>query len=225
LRSWAWAGHQIRRTSRSRSCAIRSPCTRPRFTPGDRLILATLSRVLPRKRWAVFLVTPATLLRWHRELISRKWTYPHTGNPRALPEDTVDLVLRLARENPRWGYQRIVGELRKIGVGVSASSVRSILRRNGLGPAPTRSRKGPSWVDFLKAQTAGTVAIDFFHVDTVTLSRVYVLFLIEVETRRVHLLGVTTHPTGLWVSQAASACTSQHHSDRTAGPGTPMPVR
>ena len=177
--------------------------TRPRFTAGDRLILATLSRVLPRDRWAVFLVTPATLLRWHRDLVARKWTYPHTGNPRALPKDTVDLVVRLAQENPRWGYQRIVGELRKVGVKVSASSVRAILRRHGLGPAPTRSRKGPSWVEFLKAQAAGTVAIDFFSVDTVTLSRVYVLFLIEVETRRVHLLGVTAHPTGLWVRQAA----------------------
>ena len=188
---------------RHQIAVLRRQVTRPRFTPGDRLILATLSRVLPRKRWAVFLVTPATLLRWHRDLIAQKWTYPHTGNPRALPEDTVDLVLRLARENPRWGYQRIVGELRKVGVKVSASSVRAILRRNGLGPAPARSRKGPSWVEFLRAQAAGTVAIDFFHVDTVTLSRMYVLFLIEVETRRVHLLGITTHPTGLWVSQAA----------------------
>jgi putative transposase len=117
---------------------------RPRFTPGDRLVLATLSRVLPRKRWAVFLVTPATLLRWHRQLIARKWTYPHTGKCHTLPEETVDLVLRLAGENPRWGYQRIVGEARKVGVRVSASSLRSILRRHGLGPAPTRSMKGPS---------------------------------------------------------------------------------
>lgn len=178
--------------------------TRPRFTVGDRLVLATLARVLPRDRWAVFLVTPATLLRWHRHLIARRWTYPRIGNPRALPEDTVDFVVRLAQENPRWGYQRIVGEARKIGVWVSASSVRSILRRKGLGPVPTRSRrKGPSWAEFLKTQAAGTVAIDFFHVDTVALTRVYVLFLIEVETRRVHLLGITAHPTSLWVTQAA----------------------
>jgi putative transposase len=192
---------------RHQLAVLKRQVARPRFTSADRLILAALSRVLPRDRWAVFLVTPATLLRWHRDLIARKWTYPHTGNPRALPDDTVDLVVRLARENPRWGYQRIVGEARKIGVRVSASSVRAILRRNGLGPAPTRSRKGPSWVEFLKAQAAGTVAIDFFHVDTVSLSRVYVLFLflflIEVEVRRVHLLGITEHPTGLWVSQAA----------------------
>jgi putative transposase len=179
--------------------------TQPRFTAGDRLVLATLSRVVPRGscRRAVFLVTPATLLRWHRELVARRWTYPHTGNRHVLPEETVDLVVRLAQENPRWGYQRIVGEARKIGVRVSASSVRSILRRHRLGPAPVRSTNGPSWVEFLKAQAAGTVAIDFFHVDTVTLSRVYVLFLIEVETRRVHLLGIIAHPTGLWVTQAA----------------------
>jgi len=188
---------------RHQLAVLKRQVTRPRFAPTDRLILATLSQVLPRNRWPVFLVTPATLLRWHRQLIVRHWTYPHSGNRRTLPEETVDLVLRLAGENPRWGYQRIVGEARKIGVRVSASSVRSILRRNGLGPAPTRSAKGPSWVEFLKAQAAGTLAIDFFTVDTLALTRVYVLFLIEVKTRRVHLLGITQHPTGLWVSQAA----------------------
>jgi putative transposase len=188
---------------RHQVAVLRRQVPRPRFTPADRLVLAALSRVLPRPRWAVFLVTPATLLRWHRELIARKWTYPHTGKRHALPEETVDLVIRLARENPRWGYQRIVGEARKVGVRVSASSVRSILRRNGLGPAPVRSTKGPSWVEFLKAQAAGTLAIDFFTIDTVTLSRLYALFLIEVGTRRVHLLGITAHPTGLWASQAA----------------------
>jgi putative transposase len=177
--------------------------TRPRFTAGDRLVLATLSRVLPRDRWAVFLITPATLLCWHRELITHKWTYPHTGHHHALPQDTVDLVVPLARENPRWDYQRIIGEARKIGVRVSASSVRSILRRHGLGPAPVRRTNGPSWVEFLKAQAAETVAIDFFHVDTITLTRVYVLFLIEVENRRVHLLTLTDHPTGPWVTQTA----------------------
>ena len=102
--------------------------------------------MLPRDPWAIFLVIPATLLRWHRHLIARRWTYPYTGNSRTLPEDTVDLVVRLAQENSRWGYQRIVGEARKIGVRVSTSSVRSILRRTGLGPAPARSRKGrPGW--------------------------------------------------------------------------------
>ena len=150
------------------------------------------------------MVTPATLLRWHRELVARHWTYPPTGRARpGLPEATVELVVRLARENPRWGYLRIVGEARKLGVAVSATSVRTILRRHGLGPAPQRSRKGPSWVQFLRAQAAGTLACDFFTVDTVALTRLYVLFFVEVQTRRVHLAGITAHPTGAWVTQQA----------------------
>jgi putative transposase len=143
-------------------------------------------------------------LRWHRELVARRWTYPHTGCGHGeLPEATVELVLRLARENRRWGYLRIVGEARKLGVRVSATSVRTILRRHGLGPAPRRSSSGPTWVEFLRAQAVGTVAIDFFSVETVTLRRLYVLFAIEVDSRRVHLMGLTEHPTGAWVTQTA----------------------
>jgi transposase InsO family protein len=176
--------------------------TRPRYTPTDRMVLAWLAKLLPRDRWKVFLVSPATLLRWHRELVARRWTYPATGRgQRSLPEATVDLVLRLARENPRWGYLRVVGEMRKLGIAVSATSVRSILRRHGLGPAPRRG--GPSWVEFLRAQAAGTVATDFFTVETVGLTRLYVLFFIEVDRRRVHLAGITAHPTGEWVTQQA----------------------
>jgi putative transposase len=118
-----------------------------------------------------------------------------------LPEATVDLVMRLASENSRWGYLRIVGESRKLGVMVSATSVRSILRRHGLGPAPRRG--GPSWVEFLRAQVAGTVATDFFTVETVGLTRLYVLFFVEVDRRRVHLAGITAHPGGAWVCQQA----------------------
>jgi transposase InsO family protein len=166
------------------------------------MVLAWLAKLLPRDRWRAFLVTPATLLRWHRELVARRWTYPATGRgQRGLHEATVELVLSLARENPRWGYLRIVGEMRKLGVRVSATSVRTILRRHGLGPAPRRG--GPSWVDFLRAQAAGTVATDFFTVDTVGLTRLYVLFFIEVERRRVHLAGITAHPDGAWVTQQA----------------------
>jgi putative transposase len=129
---------------------------RPRYTPTDRILLASLARLLSRDRWTIFLVTPATLLGWHRELVARSWTYPHTGRGRRwLPEATVEVVLRLARENPRWGYLRIVGEARKLGVAVSATSVRTILRRNGLGPAPKRSRKGPTWVEFLALKLPG----------------------------------------------------------------------
>jgi putative transposase len=161
-----------------------------------------LAKLLPRERWSVFLVTSGTLLHWHRELIARRWTYPHTSNPRALDEQVVALVLQLARENPRWGYLRIVGEARKLGVKVSATSVRRILRNHRLGPAPRRGG-GPGWVQFLRAQASGTLAIDFFTVETITLTRLYALFVIEVERRRAHLLGVTAHPVGEWVTQAA----------------------
>jgi hypothetical protein len=175
---------------------------RPRYTPTDRMVLAWLAKLLPRDRWQAFLVSPATLLRWHRELVARRWTYPATGcGQRVLPEATVDLVVRLATENPRWGYLRIVGEAGKLGVRVSATSVRTILRRHGSGPAPRRG--GPSWVEFLRAQAAGTVATDFFTVETVGLARLYVLFFIEVDRRRVHLAGITAHPTGGWVTQQA----------------------
>lgn len=175
---------------------------RPRYQPSDRLVLAWLASMLPRERWSVFLVTPATLLRWHRELVARRWTYPHTGTRRGLDQEVVDLVLRLAGENPRWGYQRIVGEARRLGLTVSATSVRRILRGHGLTPAPRR-HGGPTWVSFLRAQAAGTLACDFFSVETIGLTRLYVLFVIEVDRRRVHVLGVTAHPTGEWVTQAA----------------------
>jgi hypothetical protein len=142
----------------------------PRYTPADRMVLAVLAKLLPRRRWAAFLVTPSTLLRWHRELIARRWTYPHTGRDRrGLDEEVVALVVRLAGENPRWGYLRIVGECRNLGVRVSATSVRRILRRYGLGSAPRRG--GPSWTQFLRAEAAGLVATDFFTVETVGLTR------------------------------------------------------
>ena len=180
---------------------LRRQVTRPRYTPGDRMVLATLAKLVPRDRWKIFLVTPSTLLRWHRELIRRRWTYPAAGRRRGLDPEVVDLVLRLARENARWGYVRIAGECRKLGVGVSATSVRTILRRHRLGPAPRRG--GPSWTQFLRTQAAGTLACDFLTVETVGLTRLYVFFLIELERRRVHLVGVTAHPTGGWVTQAA----------------------
>ncbi len=175
---------------------------RPRYEPADRLVLAMLARLLPRERWPVLLVTPATLLRWHRELVARRWTYPAIGRGRqGLAADVVDLVVRMARENPRWGYLRIVGECRKLGVVVSATSVRRILRRHRFGPAPRRS--GPSWAAFLRAQAGGMLACDFLTVETIGLTRLYVLFFVELDRRRVHLAGITAHPTGTWVTQAA----------------------
>jgi transposase InsO family protein len=118
-----------------------------------------------------------------------------------LDPEVVDLVVRMARENPRWGYLRIVGECRKLGIRVSATSVRRILRRHRLGPAPRRG--GPSWTAFLRAQASGMLACDFFTVETVGLTRLYVLFVVELDRRRVHLAGITAHPTGAWVTQAA----------------------
>jgi putative transposase len=133
-------------------------------TAQDRLVLAMLARLLPRQRWAAFLVTPATLLRWYRELVARRWTYPATGlGSRGRDSETVELVLRMARENSRWGYIRIVGECRRLGILVAASSVRRILRRHRLGPAPRRS--GPSWTEFVRAQATGMLACDFFTVE------------------------------------------------------------
>jgi putative transposase len=179
---------------------LRRQVARPRYAPSDRLILATLAKLLSRDRWRVFLVTPATLLRWHRELIRRRWSYP-SPRRRGLDPAVIDLVLRLARENPRWGYLRIVGECRKLGVRVSATSIRSILRRHRLGPAPRGG--GPTWVQFLRSQAEGVLACDFLTVETIGLTRLYVLFVVELHRRRVHLAGITAHPTGEWVTQAA----------------------
>src|SRR5437879_6491363 len=175
---------------------------RPRYAPTDRLVLATLARLLPRERWSAFLVTPATLLRWHRELVRRRWTYACEPRvQRGLDPALVELILRLARENPRWGYLRIRGECAKLGIKVSGTSVRNILRRNGLGPAPRQG--GPSWAEFLRSQAAGVLACDFFTVETVGLTRMYVLFFIEIERRLVWPGGVTARPTGEWVTQQA----------------------
>src|SRR5256714_9494663 len=175
---------------------------RPRYAPTDRLILATLSRLLPRERWSAFLVAPATLLRWHRELVRRRWTYARGPRvQRGLDPAVVELVLRLARESTRWGYLRICGECAKLGTKVSATSVRNILRRNGLGPAPRRG--GPTWAEFLRSQAAGVLACDFSTVETVGLNRMYVLFFIKLERRLVWLGGVSPHPTGEWVTQQA----------------------
>src|SRR2546429_534362 len=130
---------------------LRRQVPRPRYTPADRMVLAALAKLLPRQRWAVFLVTPATLLRWHRELIARRWTYPRTGRDRrGLDEEVVALVVRLAQENPRWGYLRLVGGCRNLGGRLSAPSVRRSLRRQRVGPAPRRG--GPIWPPFLRTQ-------------------------------------------------------------------------
>jgi transposase len=140
---------------------------------------------MSRSRWTSFIVRPETLLRWHRELVRKKWTYRRTGHPGRPPvdADVRDLVVRLGRENPRWGYQRIRGELLKLGIRISATTVRTILLRAGLDPAPRRT--GPTWREFLRKQAAGILATDFFTVETIGLTTLYVLFFIELSTRRV----------------------------------------
>jgi putative transposase len=175
---------------------------RPSLRPADRAFIAALARLLPYRRRQGLVVTPATLLRWHRELVRRRWTHMRRkpGRP-ATDAELRELVLRLARENPRWGYQRIVGELIKLNVRLSPSTVRRLLAAAGLEPAPRRG--GTSWSAFLRRQAASMLACDFFTVETVALSRLYVLFFIELENRRVHFAGCTTNPTGAWVVQQA----------------------
>jgi hypothetical protein len=180
---------------------LRRQVVRPALRPSDRALLAGLGRPIDRGRRSRFFVQPETLLRWHRDLIRRKWTQPHRPGRPSIPAGTVSIILRLARENPTWGYRRIEGELARMGVTLSPSSVWAILRRNDIDPSPMRS--GPTWVEFLSSQASSMLACDFFSVDTVLLKRLYVLFFIELDTRRVHVTGVTAHPTGSWVVQQA----------------------
>ncbi|WP_461090021.1 transposase family protein, partial [Streptomyces incanus] len=176
-----------------------------RYEPADRFWLAALSSLIPRHRWqAVFPVTPGTLLAWHRRLIAAKWDYStrraRTGRPptRAALKN---LVLRLARENARWGHRRIQGELARLGHPIAASTVWEILHAAGIDPAPRRT--GPSWREFLTHQAEGIVAADFFHLDTALGHRLYALVFLEHGTRRLHITGVTAHPSREWVVQQA----------------------
>ena len=176
---------------------------RPRVDWADRAVLAGLARLLPGPAWRGLFVQPATLLRWHHDLVRRRWTCPHPRGRPSISSEIRTLVLRLARENPTWGYRRIHGELCRLGYKdrIGASTVWTILHRAGVDPAPKRSTL--SWRQFLRAQATSVVAVDFFTVDTVLLQRLYVLVAIEVATRRVHVLGVTSHPVGEWVTQQA----------------------
>ncbi|MCA1681122.1 MAG: integrase core domain-containing protein [Actinobacteria bacterium] len=180
---------------------LRRQAQRPHLRSSDRLFLTAASRLLPRPRWESFLVTPTTLLRWHRRLVAQRWTYSvRIGRP-PIGGEIRELVVRLARENPRWGYQRIVGEINGLGLVVSATTVRKILRQAGIGPAGERG--GLSWRSFLRQQAQSMLAVDFFTVETISLQRLYVLFFIELASRRVHLVGCTPNPTGAWVAQQA----------------------
>jgi putative transposase len=181
---------------------LRRQPRRAPFRPVDRAILAALARALPRSAWTSLSVSPTTLLRWHRQLVKRRWTYPRRqpGRPR-LDRGVEALVLRLARENPSWGYRRIVGELRGLGISISATSVRTIVIRHGLRPAPQLDEL--SWRNFLRHHAATTIACDFFTVETAWLKRIYVLFFISLDSRRIEFVACTANPTGAWVTQQA----------------------
>jgi putative transposase len=187
---------------RHQLAVLRRQVATPRPSWADRAILSALARLLPRNRRHHLFVTPRTLLRWHAELVKRRWTYPkrELGRPPTRPTIRA-LVLRLAAENPVWGYRRIAAEIAGLGRKVSPATVWAILKKAGFDPTPQRS--DPTWTQFLKTQASGILTADFFQVETITLARLYCFAVVEHATRRVHVLGVTANPTAIWVAQQA----------------------
>jgi putative transposase len=183
---------------------LRRTVKQPHFRPADRMILAALARKLPRSSWGSVLVRPETALGWHRALVRRKWAAfgrrRGPGRPR-IDDECRQVILRLAKENPRWGYMRIRGELLKLGYVVSATSIRNLMQKHRIPTSPRRS--GLSWREFVRAQASAIVATDYFTVDTWNLRRLYVLFFMELSTRRILWFGVTENPNQKWVSQQA----------------------
>lgn len=189
---------------RHQNAVLHRQVSRVRYTPADRVWLAALSRLVPRRRWdEIFPVAPATILAWHRRLVARKWDYTARRRPGRPPTAAAikNLVVRMATENPTWGHRRVQGELVRLGHRIVASTVWQILHDAGIDPAPRRS--GPTWRQFLTAQAKAILAVDFVSVDTILLRRIYVLIAVEQGSRRAHLLGVIAHPTGAWTTQAA----------------------
>lgn len=180
---------------RHQNAVLRRQIPLVRYETADRLWLAALSQLIPRHRWAkIFSITPATLLTWHRNLVAKNWDYSNRRRPGRPPTSAAVkiLILRTAAENPRRGHWRIHGELTRLGHKIAASIVWNILNRAGIDPAPRRS--GPTWKQFLTAQAEHIVAVDFLHVDTVDLTRLYALIMLEHGSRRAHLLGITANP-------------------------------
>jgi putative transposase len=177
---------------------LRRSNPKPRLDWADRAVIAALVRLLPTGLRLHRLVTPATILRWHRRLVAAKWTYPHRAGRPPVDEALTELIERMAIENHHWGYKRIQGELLKLGHRVGASTIPRILKRARIPPAPDR-QNDTTWRQFLRTQASTMLACDFFHVDcALTLKRIYVFFVLEVGSRYVRVLGTTTHPDGRW---------------------------
>ena len=188
---------------RHQVAVLRRQVSRPELGPADRALLAAFSRAMPRRRWRTFFVRPETLLRWHRRLVARRWTYHRKPGRPSKRKEIRELIIRLASENPTWGYRRIAGELHGLGIDLAASTVWAILKEAGVDPAPRRA--GISWASFLHTHARGMLACDFFTVDTAFLRRLYMLFFVELHSRCVHLAGVTTNPDGpRWHSKRAT---------------------
>jgi hypothetical protein len=181
---------------------LRRSVKKPRLTIWDRMVISALVVRLPRSGWSVLIVRPETVLGWHRALIRRKWAaYARRGRPGRprLSQECRQLILRLARENPRWGYIRIRGELLKLGHAPSPTAIRNLLRRHRVPPSHHRSKL--SWRQFLRAQASAIVSADYFTVETWNLKRLHVLFFMELGRRRILSFGVTANPNQAWVSQ------------------------